>query len=167
MCSSPSVAKPIVGYFETEKQTKRTRQGSVLHSRGTCRDTYYTFFTFKDYSRMIHQKWIKVLTTGSFFHPLFILNLGRSLFMNGSFTLFTFSDSSKLIIKSEKCKRDFCFLAGPARDLSAIKMSRPALGPTQPPTLWVEWGIWAVVNRPVWEADHLPHSMRKLEWVEL
>ena len=48
MCSSPSVAKPIVGYFETEKQTTRTRQGSVLHSRGTCRDTYYTFFTFKD-----------------------------------------------------------------------------------------------------------------------
>jgi hypothetical protein len=69
--------------------------------------------------------------------------------MNGSFTLSTFSDSSKVIIKSEQCKRDFYSLPGSARDLSAFKMSRPALGPTQPPTLWVERGSWAVVNRPV------------------
>jgi len=47
-------------------------------------------------------------------------------------------------------------------------VSRPALGPTQPPTQWVPGVLSLRVKRPGCEADHLPPSSAEVkECVEL
>jgi hypothetical protein len=47
-------------------------------------------------------------------------------------------------------------------------VSRPALGPTQPPMQWVQGTLSLGVKRPGREADHSPPSSADVkEWVEL
>jgi hypothetical protein len=41
--------------------------------------------------------------------------------------------------------------------------SRPALGPTQPPTQWIPWGCFSGVKQLGHEADHSPLSSAEVK----
>jgi hypothetical protein len=73
----------------TEEATgQQTVEAPVVHCGGTCSDTF-TSVTFDDSSR-VNESWLRAVA--------------------GLFTLFTFSDTSKVIIQSERCKPAFTFL---------------------------------------------------------
>jgi hypothetical protein len=76
------------------------------------------------------------------------------------------TDNSTLIQLANGCFRSFLLFVNPdifSLHPSNVKESRPAVGPTQPPTQWVLWTLSPGVKQPRHEDDHSAPSSAEVK----